>query len=38
MIRQHGCHNRQQLHDAIQVQDGWTGDGRRIMKTMPAPM
>lgn len=27
MSRQHGCHNRPPLHDAIQVQDGWTGDG-----------
>jgi hypothetical protein len=37
-VRLHGCHNRPPLQDAIQVQDGWTDDGRRIIKQMPFVM
>ncbi len=28
----HGCHNRKDAAKSYLVQDGWTGDGRRIMK------
>lgn len=34
MSRQHGCHNRPPLHDAIQAQDGWTGDGRSVAEKL----
>ncbi len=34
----HGCHNRPPLHESLTVQDGWTEDGRRITRTLPAPM
>lgn len=32
----YGCHNRAALRDTIEVQDGWTGDGRRKMVNIPA--
>lgn len=34
----HGCHNRPDFLPKLQVQDGWTPDGRRVMKTIPFTM
>jgi len=34
----HGCHNRQPFKQELQVQDGWTEDGRRVMKQIPFRM
>lgn len=33
-----GCHNRAPLKKTLMVQDGWTEDGRRIMKEIPFAM
>lgn len=34
----YGCHNRAPLLDRREVQDGWTPDGRRHMRTISDPM
>lgn len=34
----YGCFNRPEYKAERQVQDGWTDDGRRLMKTIPDPM
>lgn len=37
-MRLNACHNRPPFRDWIDVQDGWTRDGRRRMKSIPVPM
>lgn len=32
-----GCYDRPALLPTITVQDGWTSDGRRVMKVLPSP-
>ena len=32
------CYNRPPYRDPTMVQDGWTDDGRRIMREIPQPM
>jgi len=34
-MNKHWCHNRKPFKDSLMVQDGWTEDGRRIMKEIP---
>lgn len=37
-MRLYGCHNRDPYKTSVPVQDGWTKDGRRIMKDAPNQM
>lgn len=32
------CYNRDPFNGTVEVQDGWTEDGRRIMKRITDPM
>lgn len=34
----YGCHNRAPLRHEREVQDGWTADGRRVLRVIPDPM
>jgi len=37
-MNRYGCYNRPPLHETLEVQEGWTEDGKRIMKTIPFVM
>lgn len=35
-MNQYQCHDRKPFAETAEVQDGWTPDGRRVMKEIPA--
>jgi hypothetical protein len=37
-MKRHPCYNRRTYDETVEVQDGWTIDGQRKMKTVPFRM